>query len=163
MQHNTKNSLLKLFYKEASPQEELKLQKHLTTCEECREYMQFLNRMGMTLDKLPEERPLSNTFERIMENIPEEQPRTAFARPVISAAPFFQIAFSMVFIVLLIYFVQSKISLLPIWNSLQKFWLVDAIGSFGLMMLIFFAVGTFITLSLAPVLYFDLNKKALRF
>jgi len=163
MQHNTKNSLLKLFYKEASPQEESELQKHLTTCEECREYMQFLNRMGMTLDKLPEERPLSNTFERIMENIPEEQPMTAFARPVISAAPFFQIAFSMVFIVLLIYFVQSKISLLPIWDSLQKFWPVDAIGSFGLMMLIFFAVGTFVTLSLAPILYFDLNKKALRF
>ena len=124
--------------------------------------MQFLNRMGTTLDKLPEERPLSNTFERIMENIPVKQPRTAFARPTISAAPFFKIAFSMVFIVLLIYFVQSKISLLPIWDSLQKFWLVDAIGSFGLMMLIFFIVGTFITLSLAPILYFDINRKALR-
>ena len=124
--------------------------------------MQFLNRMGTTLDKLPEERPLSNTFERIMKNIPEKQSRTAFARPTISAAPFFKIAFSMVFIVLLIYFVQSKISLLPIWDSLQKFWLVDAIGSFGLMMLIFFIVGTFITLSVAPILYFDINRKALR-
>lgn len=124
--------------------------------------MQFLNRMGATLDKLPEERPLPNTFEKIMENIPVKQPRTVFARPTISAAPFFKIAFSMVFIVLLIYFVQSKISLLPIWDSLQKFWLIDAIGSFGLMMLIFFIVGTFITLSLAPILYFDINRKALR-
>lgn len=161
MQHN-KNSLLKLFYREASPQEESELRKHLTTCKECQNYMQFLNRMGATLDKLPEERPLPNTFEKIMENIPVKQPRTVFARPTISAAPFFKIAFSMVFIVLLIYFVQSKISLLPIWDSLQKFWLVDAIGSFGLMMLIFFIVGTFITLSLAPVLYFDINRKALR-
>ncbi len=124
--------------------------------------MQFLNRMGATLDKLPEERPLPNTFEKIMENIPVKQPRTVFARPTISAAPFFKIAFSMVFIVLLIYFVQSKISLLPIWDSLQKFWLIEAIGSFGLMMLIFFIVGTFITLSLAPILYFDINRKALR-
>jgi len=161
MQHN-KNSLLKLFYKEASPQEESELRKHLTTCKECQNYMQFLNRMGATLDKLPEERPLPNTFEKIMENIPVKQPRTVFARPTISAAPFFKIAFSMVFIVLLIYFVQSKISLLPIWDSLQKFWLIDAIGSFGLMMLIFFIVGTFITLSLAPILYFDINRKALR-
>ncbi len=161
MQHN-KNSLLKLFYREASPQEESELRKHLTTCKECQNYMQFLNRMGATLDKLPEERPLPNTFEKIMENIPVKQPRTVFARPTISAAPFFKIAFSMVFIVLLIYFVQSKISLLPIWDSLQKFWLVDAIGSFGLMMLIFFIVGTFITLSLAPILYFDINRKALR-
>ena len=161
MQHN-KNSLLKLFYKEASPQEESELQKHLTTCKECQKYMQFLNRMGATLDKLPEERPLPNTFEKIMENIPVKQPRTVFARPTISAAPFFKIAFSMVFIVLLIYFVQSKISLLPIWDSLQKFWLIDAIGSFGLMMLIFFIVGTFITLSLAPILYFDINRKAFR-
>ncbi len=161
MQHN-KNSLLKLFYKEASPQEESELRKHLATCKECQKYMQFLNRMGATLDKLPEERPLPNTFEKIMENIPVKQPRTVFARPTISAAPFFKIAFSMVFIVLLIYFVQSKISLLPIWDSLQKFWLVDAIGSFGLMMLIFFIVGTFITLSLAPILYFDINRKALR-
>jgi len=161
MQHN-KNSLLKLFYKEASPQQESELRKHLTTCKECQNYMQFLNRMGATLDKLPEERPLPNTFEKIMENIPVKQPRTVFARPTISAAPFFKIAFSMVFIVLLIYFVQSKISLLPIWDSLQKFWLIDAIGSFGLMMLIFFIVGTFITLSLAPILYFDINRKALR-
>jgi len=161
MQHN-KNSLLKLFYKEASPQEESELRKHLTTCKECQNYMQFLNRLGATLDKLPEERPLPNTFDNIMENIPVKQPRTVFARPTISAAPFFKIAFSMVFIVLLIYFVQSKISLLPIWDSLQKFWLIDAIGSFGLMMLIFFIVGTFITLSLAPILYFDINRKALR-
>jgi len=92
MQHN-KNSLLKLFYKEASPQEESELRKHLTTCKECQKYMQFLNRMGATLDKLPEERPLPNTFEKIIENIPVKQPRTVFARPTISAAPFFKIAF----------------------------------------------------------------------
>jgi len=161
MQHN-KNSVLKLFYQEASPQEESELRKHLTTCEECQKHMRLLNRMGSTLDKLHEERPLPNTFEIIMENIPVKQPRTVFARPVISAAPFFKIAFSMVFIVLLIYFAQSKISLLPIWDSLQEFWLIDAIGGFGFMMLLFFTVGTFITLSLSPILYFDMHRKALR-
>lgn len=161
MQHN-KNSLLKLFYQEASPQEASELRKHLTACTECQKYMQVLNRIGMTLDKLPEERPLSNTFERIMEKIPARQPRTAFVQPAISAAPFFKIAFSMGLIVLLIYFAQSKISLLPIWDSLQEFWLIDAIGGFGFMMLIFFTVGTFITLSLSPILYFDMHRKALR-
>ncbi len=162
MRHNYKNALLKLFYKEASPQEESELRRHLTTCGECREYMQFLNQMGNALDRLPEERPLSDTFDRIMENMPAVKPKIAFGRPAISAAPFFQIAFSIFFIVLLIYFLQSKISLLPIWGSAQQFWLVEAIGSFGFMTLIFFTVGTFVTLSLAPILYFDINRKAIR-
>jgi len=61
----------------------------------------------------------------------------------------------------LIYFVQSQISVLPLWQSLAQSWVIQALGSFGFVALVFFGAGTFITLSLAPILYFDLNKRTL--
>ena len=163
MRHHYVDLLLKVFYGEASADEERDARKHLADCEDCRGYLQLLNQLGMELDRVPEEQPLPETFDLIMNNIPVEQPKVSFVRkPVVSALPFFQIAFSLLFIVLSIYFVESKISLLPIWSTLQESWLIQTIGSFGFVMLVFFAIGTFITLSLAPILYFDINKKALR-
>jgi hypothetical protein len=45
--------------------------------------------------------------------------------------------------------------LLPIWESLEKIWIVETIGSFGVVTILFFLVGSFVTLTLAPILLFD--------
>jgi hypothetical protein len=50
---------------------------------------------------------------------------------------------------------------LPLWPSLAKLWIVQTLGSFGFVALAFLGIGAFITLSLAPILYFDLNKRTL--
>jgi hypothetical protein len=161
MPHENKDALLSLFYQEASPQEEEKMRQHLASCDDCREYMQFLNRMNSTLNRWQDERPLPGTLNRILANIPPEAPREMYLRPAIPARPIFNIAFALISILLLIYFVQSKISVLPVWQSFEQFWIIQAIGSFGFVVLAFFGIGTFITLSLAPILYFDLNKRVL--
>jgi hypothetical protein len=161
MSHENKDTLLSLFYHEASPQEEQGARKHLAACEDCREYMQVLSRMNSALNQWQDERPLPDTFDRILANIPPEQPRTMYVKPGISARPIFNIAFALISILLLIYFVQSQISALPLWQSLARYWIVQALGSFGFVALAFFGITTFFTLSLAPILYFDLNKKAL--
>jgi hypothetical protein len=57
--------------------------------------------------------------------------------------------------------VQSQISALPLWQTFEQYWFIQSLGSFGFVALAFFGIATFVTLSLAPILYFDLNKKAL--
>jgi predicted anti-sigma-YlaC factor YlaD len=162
MPHENRDVLLSLFYHEASPQEEQQMRAHLADCEDCREHMQFLNRLSSTLNRWQDEKPLPDTLDRILANIPPEPQRAVYVRPAISARPIFNIAFALISILLLIYFVQSKISMLPIWPSLAQHWVIQALGSFGFVALVFLGIGAFITLSLAPVLYFDLNRKALR-
>ena len=162
MHLENKNALLSLFYREVSPQEEQNLRHHLASCEDCRGYMKQLQQMDSTLNHWQDERPLPQTFDTILKTIPAAQPQFIHARPVISAKPIFNIVFALVSILLFIYFVQSKISMLPVWQSLEKFWVIQTIGSFGFVALAFFGIGTFIALSLAPILYFDLNKRALR-
>ncbi len=159
--HENKDTLLSLFYHEALPQDEKRTRQHLATCEDCRKYWQVLNRMNSALSQWQDEKPLPDTFDRILANIPPEQPAVIYARPAISARPIFNIAFALLFILLLIYFVQSRITMLPIWQTFEQYWFVQALGSFGFVVLAFLGIGTFITLSLAPILYFDLNKKAL--
>jgi predicted anti-sigma-YlaC factor YlaD len=161
MPHENKDGLLRLFYHEAAPPEEQKMREHLATCDDCREHMRFLNQMNAALSHWQDEKPLPGTFDRILAKIPAEQPRAIYVRPAISARPIFNIAFAMLAILLLIYFVQSQISVLPLWRSLAQSWVIQALGSFGFVALAFFALGTFITLSLAPILYFDLNKRTL--
>jgi predicted anti-sigma-YlaC factor YlaD len=159
--HETKDTLLSLYYHEVSPQEEQRARQHLAACEDCREYMQVLGRMNLALGQWPDEKPLPGTFDNILANFPPEQPRAIYVRPAISARPIFNIAFAMISILLLIYFVQSRVSALPFWQSVEQYWIVQTLGSFGLVALAFLGLGTFITLSLAPILYFDLNKRAL--
>jgi len=161
MPHENKDTLLSLFYQEASPQEEQRARQHLASCEDCREYMQVLSRMNSALNHWQDERPAADTLDRILANIPPEQPRTMYVQPGISVRPIFNIAFALISILLLIYFVQSQISALPLWQSLAQYWIVQALGSFGFVALAFLGIGTFITLSLAPILYFDVNKRTL--
>ncbi len=161
MPHKNEDALLSLFYGEASPAEEQHLRQHLAGCEACREYMRLLQRMNSALNRWPEERPLADTCDRILATIPSERPRARHVRTAVSPRPIFNIAFAMLFILLLIYFAQSQISLLPIWESLARYWVIRALGSLGFVALVFFGIGTFMTLSLAPILYFDLHKRNL--
>lgn len=161
MPHENKDTLLSLFYQELPSLKEQKIREHLAGCTDCREYMRLLNRMNVTLNQWPETGPAPNTFERILANIPPERLRASFVKPTVSARPILNIAFAMISILLLIYFVQSEISMLPLWQSLSQYWIVQALGSFGLVALAFLGIGTFITLALAPILYFDLNKRTL--
>jgi hypothetical protein len=162
MPHENKDTLLALFYQEVSPPEEQRMRAHLAACADCREYMQVLSRIEYALNQWPEAQPTPNTFDRILANIPAKQAREIYVRPAVAARPMFNIAFAMMSILLLVYFVQSQLSALPLWPSLEKLWIVQTLGSFGFVALAFLGIGSFITLSLAPILYFDLNKRTLQ-
>lgn len=161
MPHENKDTLLARFYHEVPPPEAQKIREHLAACEDCRKYMHLLSQMNFALNQWPEAKPLPDTFDRILANIPPERWHVPYVKPAVSARPIFNIAFAMIAILLLIYFVQSRMSQLPFWAALEQNWLVQTLGSFGFVALVFFVVGAFVTLSLAPILYFDLNKRTL--
>ncbi len=162
MVHENKNTLTDYFYKEVSEAEAARVRNHLSKCEICRAYLVTLQDVEYKLNQVQDERPVTGTFDKIMARIPTERPRVVLRRPTVTPGPIFQIAFSLIFILLFIYFVQSKISLLPAWQSWQEYWVIETFGSFGFVALMFLGIGTFISLSMAPVLYFlSHNKRVL--
>lgn len=162
MHPKNKNTILSLFYGETSESEAKRIRHHLQSCEGCREYFQLLQQMSAAFEQWQDEQPEPHTFDKIMANIPQEQPKMVRLKPTFSARPFFNIAFGLMFILLSIYFVQSRLAMLQLWQALEKLWIFDLLGSFGFVAMMFFAIGAFLTLALAPVLYFDLHRRALR-
>lgn len=158
MNHENKNLLLTLYYHEGTEREEKKIEAHVRSCESCQEYLKIMKQTDELLNQWHDEQPLPQTLDLILSSISSTELKPIQASPAISAKPILQIAFSLGIILTLLFFAQSKISLLPIWQSLERWWLVQAIGSFGVVTILFFCIGTFITLSLTPILVFKSNK-----
>jgi hypothetical protein len=156
--HPNKNEILALFYYEATERDTKKLTSHIQQCESCREYIENLNRIGNALSELPDEQPSSQIFENIIAEISVEKLRPARQPQFFLLKPILKIAVSLIMILSIIYLIQCKISLLPIWQSLSQYWLVQAIGSFGVVLILFFCIGTFVALSLAPILIMEKTK-----
>ena len=57
------------------------------------------------------------------------------------------------------FFIQTRITLLPIWKSIEDMWLVQIFGRFGITTILFFTISTFITLSLTPFLFNENRSK----
>lgn len=152
MNHLNKNEILALFYHEATGRNEKKMMSHLPKCESCQEYLNTLHRTNQLLNCLSEETPLPETFDLILEDISPIVIKPQKARPGLSIKPIMHIAFALILVLMSIYFVQIKITLLPIWQSLKTWWFVEAFGSFGVATVLFFCIGTFITLALTPIL-----------
>jgi len=154
-----KNRLLTLFFHEGTLREEREIQKHVNGCSDCRDYLLTLDRTNQTLQQWKNESPLPNTLDLIMANIPAKQMKSAAVRPAISIIPILTILFSIVAILGIIFLVHDKVTLLPFWETLKEWWLVRFFGSFGVTTILFFLLGIFVTLSLAPVLILDLQSK----
>lgn len=161
MKHESKNTLVSLFYHEALPQEAQRAQEHLAACATCREYVEHLREMETRLSHWPEAKPAPDTFARIRARLPEMQPRVSYAKPVLALKPIIGIAFALLGIVLVLYLTSKAVATLPVWTAIEQHWLAQTLGGAGLVLAAFFACGIFISLALAPVLYFDANRKSL--
>lgn len=163
MTHPDKNKLITFYYREGTAREQHKLSAHIDSCESCQEYVQTLNHLGAKLAELPDEQPSSRILDNIFAEISVEKLRPARQHQFLLLQPIVKIAFALISILATIYFIQSQISLLPIWQRLSQYWLVQTIGSFGMVLILFFCIGTFITLSLAPILIMKAKTNGLNF
>ncbi len=163
MCNENKNHLLTLYFHEGTNKEEQEIQNHVDQCSECLEYMLVLEKTDKVLLQWKEEKPLPNTLDLILENIPETLPTQAEEVPGSPIAPLLALFFSIIGIFFIISLVHDKITILPFWDILKDIFPVRVLGSFGVTAILFFLVGIFVTLALTPVLIMETQSKKNRY
>ncbi len=158
MNHENKNPLLALHFREGKEKTERKIQRHAATCKSCRDYLETLTATEQILAAWPDEFPDPRLFDRILDRIPDTRTVRPLARPAFSPLPLAGIAGAIAFIMLILSLAQSSLTRLSLWEVIQHNWIVQAIGSFGVAVILFFAAGAFTVLSLAPFIYLTSQK-----
>ncbi len=153
MNYENKNPLLALYFHEGKEKTERKIQRHAATCKDCRDYLETLAATEQMLAAWPDENPDPRLFDRILDRIPDTRPGRPQARQVFSPLPLAGIAGAIAFIMLILALAQASLTRLSLWEAIRHNWIVQAIGSFGVAVILFFAAGAFIVLSLAPFIY----------
>lgn len=158
MCHKNKNEILDYYYNLDEPKKRIKVRKHIDSCKECKEYLDVLVETGQKLDMVSTEKPLTNTFDTIMNSINETPQVVSPAKKTFDSVPVLKIALTILFVLLGLYFLQSKMEFLNIWNSIERSWLVQTFGKYSFIIVAFFCIGSLITLALAPILFMQSNK-----
>lgn len=158
-----KNLLLDLYFHEASGKEEQKIRKHVQQCSECREYLLTLEQTHQSLHQWQDQSPLPNTLDLIMGKIPEPKAKPASANLARAAAPFIKIVFSILAVLVVLVFLHNQVTHFSFWETLQEWWFVKLFGSFGVTAVLFFLLGTFITLALSPVLILESKSRKYKY
>ena len=159
MNHENKNMLLDLYYKEESGYELSEIQEHTASCNTCTEYLDSIKETMTKLDRLENEEPPSHIFANILAEVSESVPKTVSIKPAVKVTAILQIVFGELFLFAMIYFLKIQITQMPFWSSMQNNWFVMALGSSGIAVLIVLTAGAFITLSIAPILLLESGKE----
>lgn len=159
MYRENKNRLLDLYFHEGTKWKNKRTRNHVLKCLECKDYLKGLEETDVVLKKWNDEPPNPKTLELIIEMVPEKKVQVSPSKLELPLKPFVQIFGSVVFIILFNLLIQTRITLLPIWESIENIWLVQILGNFGVITLLFFAIASFITLSLTPVFLLRAERK----
>jgi hypothetical protein len=153
-----KNYLLDLFYLEGDEHKHSEIREHVKNCENCREYLGTLKKTMNVLNKLEDESPSPKILDNIITEISTSVPKPLVQKTGVQIMPILQIAFGQIFLFGIIYFLKINISLMPAWKFIRESWIVQLLGSSGAAVIFVLFAGTFITLSLAPILLIESNK-----
>ena len=159
MNCENKNHLLDLYFLEGSEHELNEIREHVANCENCREYLASVKGAMDLFDRLENEAPSENVFDNILAEVSESVPKPSVRRSGVQLTSILEIAFGQIFLFALIYFLKIQITKTSLWSTVQNHWLVQSLGSTGIAVIIVLIAGTFITLSLAPILLFESNDK----
>ena len=154
-----KNNLLDLYFLEGDEHQYSDIREHVENCENCREYLGTLKKTINVLEKLEDENPSAKVLDNIIEEISTSVPKQVVQKSSIQIIPILQIAFGQIFLFGIIYFLKINIALMPAWKSIRESWIVQSLGSVGAAVIFVLFAGTFITLSLAPILLFESDKR----
>ena len=152
---DNKNHLLDLYFLEGSEHKLDGLRRHLETCESCRDYYASIKNTMAALDKLGEEEPAEGVFDKILIEVSKSTPVPLRQKARASILPILQLAIGPIFLFGIIYFLNLKLPLLPFWEKISDYWMVQTIGTLGISTIIVLCIGTFLTLSFLPVLVFE--------
>jgi hypothetical protein len=159
MNHENKNLLLDLFYKEKSGNELKEIREHTDSCSSCTEYLDSIKETMTKLDMIEIEEPPSHIFANILSEVSESVPKTVSIKPAVQITAILQIVFGEMFLFAMIYFLKIQITRMPFWSSIQNNWFVTALGSSGIAVLVVLIAGAFLTFSIAPILLFESDRE----
>ncbi len=158
-----KNHLLTLYFHEGTKREERKIQRHVNQCKECRDYLLTLDSTNQTLQQWQDQSPLANTWDLILAEIPEKKPAPALEKTAVPILPILKIIFSIGLLLVIVYFIHDKISILPFWQTLVESWPGRFLGSFGVTAVLVSLLGILVTLSLVPVIMLESQSRKYRY
>lgn len=150
-----KNLLVEYYFNENDKKSYTEVSKHIVNCEACSKYIAEIKQTQNALNLLEDSEPLPQTFDLILDKIyevPQLKPAQHKSKGV---NPIFFLSAVILLILALLYIFQIKIQNTGLWESLKTSWIVETFGSYGLTALIFFCLGSFITLSIAPIMYIN--------
>ncbi len=153
-----KNNVIDFYFLEKSDADIAEIRNHITSCENCQEYLKEVKQTMSLLAKMELEKPSELIFENILREIEPSVVKPATSYNPLSVIPILQIAFGQIFLITLIYLVQTKLTISTVWESISNSWFAQAFGSIGVAFTIVLCIGVFIALSISPVLLFESNK-----
>ena len=155
--HN-KNDILDYYYNLDDQKKRIKIKKQINECEGCKSYLNLLVSTGENLDQIENSLPLENTFDLIEQKINEIPQVAPAAKKSSESIPVLKIAVTIIFVLLGLYFLQNQMEFLTFWEKIETSWLVKTFGKYSFIFILFFAIGSLITLAFAPILYMQSNK-----
>lgn len=155
--HPTPGELLDLHFGEASDGQRAATAAHVTACPSCREELGSLGWLDRSLSALPEDAPPADGLERVMRHIGRE--RRVRARGVGWLAPVAAGLTGVGGAAAIIYAAGAWLLALPLLAESPLVEPVRALSGFGVATLAFFAVGSFVTLALAPALLMEAQSR----
>jgi hypothetical protein len=151
--HPHPNELLSCHFGETSEAQRGRILEHLRDCADCAAEMDLYQVTAGALADWPEEEPPAGGLERIVALIgdlpPTRTPHREWLRSVLASLAGVTVGG------LAIYRVGLQLVALPVVEKLPVLEPLKAVSGFGLAALAFFAVGSLVTLALAPVLIIE--------
>ena len=158
MCNHNKNDILDYYYNLDDQTKRIKIIKQINECEDCKAYLNLLVTTGENLDQIEDLLPSENTFDLIEQKINEIPQVAPTGKKHTESLPVLKIAVTIIFVLLGLYFLQNQMEILTFWEKIETSWLVKTFGKYSFIFILFFAVGSLITLALAPILYMQSNK-----
>jgi hypothetical protein len=154
-----KNYLIDLYFLDGNKHRLKAIRKHLETCDGCRDYYASIKNTMDILDKLEEEKPAESVFDKVLIEVSGSAPELVRQKMPVSLFPILKIALGQIFLFGIIYILNLKLPFFPVWGKISDYWLVQTIGSIGISIIIVLCIGTFLTLSFAPILFLESKDK----
>lgn len=153
------NRLLDLYFSEASELELSEIQEHVASCDNCRSYIASIKETLKILDQLENEAPSANILNNILAEVLESKNKPDYYKLVIKSTSILKIVVGQIFLCPLIYLLKIQLTQLRFWSLVQNNWLVQLLGNNGIAFIILLIAGSFITLSIAPILLLQSYEK----
>ncbi len=137
-----------------------RLSDHVAGCTACRAAVTSLAETAAALAAWPDEDPPDDGLERVLARIatPREAPRAVAAVPTGWLGAALRILAGVLLGAGVISLLGAQLATLPLWTRLSLAAPLRAWGGIGLAAIIFFVIGSFFTLALAPVLLLERSE-----